>query len=76
MNKIRYLINARYVVTNDVEVQTKTGELCEIKNKTILTVNRFENDVPILRWMSFDLKKFVEIEGTEEFSINLMNYVY
>lgn len=76
MNKIRYLINARYVVTNDVEVQTKTGELCEIKNKTILTVNRFENDVPILRWMSFDLKKFVEIEGTEDFSINLTNYVY
>lgn len=71
----RFLINARYITTSDIQVDIGEENLYTIKNKTILIVNRFENNIPILRWMAFDLKKFIETKVNEEISVNLKNFV-
>jgi hypothetical protein len=73
IGKIRFVINGRYIVLNEIEIVLKTNEVSKLKPKTVLTVNRFENEIPIVRWMDFDLKKFVEIEVNEFISENLNN---
>lgn len=69
IGKLRFLINGRYVVTETIVV----NEECIIQPKTILTVNRFENNIPVLRWMAFDLKKFMEVHANDEISAKLAN---
>lgn len=73
VGKLRFVINGRYVTNTQIQVITKTNETYTIQPKTILTVNRFENNIPILRWMAFDLKKFIEIDGTDDIAQNLNN---
>jgi hypothetical protein len=73
---LKFVINGRYVVTDTIETIIKDGEnfvSYKINPKTILTVNRFENDIAILRWMAFDLGKFVEVVTNEEISKKLTN---
>lgn len=75
VGSLRFVINGRYFSENVLEVVTKSGENYTIQPKTILTVNRFENTIPVLRWMAFDLKKFIEIDAVESISSKLKNIV-
>lgn len=73
VGNLRFVINGRYVCNQKIEVTTKTGDKITIQPNTILIVNRFEDSVPILRWMVFDLKKFVEIYAIDTVAENLTN---
>jgi|SaaInlStandDraft_6_1057023.scaffolds.fasta_scaffold93006_2 hypothetical protein len=75
---VRFLINARYVVKERCSV-ILSGEDKDIDYildpNTVLLVNRFDGDIPILRWRSDSLQKFVEIKATSELENSIVNIV-
>lgn len=75
IGNLRFLINGRYVVKKQLNVKSKTGESILLSPKTILTVNRFENSTPILRWMNFEANKFMEINVDHILSEYFDNFV-
>ena len=62
-------INARYVCAQPFEMVLESGEEYTVQPKTIMTVNRIEDDgnTVVFKWMAFDLKprQFIELKISE-----------
>lgn len=71
IGRFRILINARYVVTESVDVILESGEEYTIDPHTtkMMTVNRIEKngDEVVLRWVRLDTLKPVELRLTKDY---------